>query len=157
MSTNFACVSFLDLSSSDAQCHVVSSPPPTSKKSEASLFKAFFLQSRDIFLILVIVAGSIGQWTKSLQLFVTEYCMLALCLFEVLKRHSSFAARNWEVSVQKFWASPVWENELDKSSESHKSSQNHMVITFLKVQCPADSIFSIYIMQRWKHFFYNLK
>lgn len=70
--TNFARMSFLDLSSSDVWCNVVSSPPHTPKKVKYLFSLLFFLQSRAIFLILVIVAGPVVvQWTKSLQLYVT--------------------------------------------------------------------------------------
>lgn len=69
--TNFARVSFLDLSSSDVWCNVVSSPPHTPKKVKYLFSLLFFLQ-RAVFLILVIVAGPVVvQWTKSLQLYVT--------------------------------------------------------------------------------------
>lgn len=69
--TNFARMSFLDLSSSDVWCNVVSSPPHTPKKVKYLFSLLFFLQ-RAVFLILVIVAGPVVvQWTKSLQLYVT--------------------------------------------------------------------------------------
>jgi len=56
--TNFARMSFLDLSSSDVWCNVVSSPPHTPKKVKYLFSLLFFLQ-RAVFLILVIVAGPV--------------------------------------------------------------------------------------------------
>lgn len=85
--TNFARVSFLDLSSSDVWCNVVSSPPHAPKKVKYLFSLLFFSAMQGYFSYSGYCCRTSSSSVNQISAIVCdcEYCRLALCLFKVFE------------------------------------------------------------------------